>query len=387
MTTSLGTLTRLLPLSACIAFTGLSLPIALSFLLCPLFGFAPVHAFAAGSALSSTSLGTTLGVLSAARSGPALARSALGTALLGAAVMDDVVAFVLSEILAVVGGGAGNVGAYVGRTIGVTLALGIAAVPLTRYALGPVYVRYWNHPRVRRGEDGVTVLLLALVFLGSLAAAGYAGTSPLYGVYLGGLAVSHLGELEPRPYRRADLVDQSRDTSDLHRSRSLPCSPAPADPVPPARTPQAAFARIVAPVLHRLLVGIFFGSIGYSIPFIPLWRGRIIWRGIVYALLMALAKAVCGAWLCIWPTPKGPETAAARAKERLWAGLFVGSAMVARGEIGLLTSQIAYHTGKPLLEEDDFLITTWAIVLCTVAGPLSVGAILRRKGLGVLAGG
>src|SRR4051812_34346498 len=99
MTTSLPTLTALLPLSVTIALTGIIAPIALSFLLIPFFGFPPLHAFASGAALSSTSLGTVLAVLGSQTTGVQLQETRLGTALLGAAVMDDVVAFVLSKIL------------------------------------------------------------------------------------------------------------------------------------------------------------------------------------------------------------------------------------------------------------------------------------------------
>jgi hypothetical protein len=59
--------------------------------------------------------------------------------------------------------------------------------------------------------------------------------------------------------------------------------------------------------------------------------------------------------------------------------LLLGSAMVARGEIGLLISQVAFtasstieQESEKLLPEDLFLVVTWAIVLCTVIGPVGV---------------
>ena len=59
--------------------------------------------------------------------------------------------------------------------------------------------------------------------------------------------------------------------------------------------------------------------------------------------------------------------------------------MVARGEIGLLVAQIAHnnlHTSRSdstsLLGDEAFLVCIWAILLCTLGGPICVGFIVRR---------
>lgn len=54
--------------------------------------------------------------------------------------------------------------------------------------------------------------------------------------------------------------------------------------------------------------------------------------------------------------------------------------MVSRGEIGFLISSLAdsngiFSTGG---NDDIFLIVTWAIVLCTVVGPVGVGLLVKR---------
>lgn len=58
----------------------------------------------------------------------------------------------------------------------------------------------------------------------------------------------------------------------------------------------------------------------------------------------------------------------------------LGFAMVSRGEIGFLISSLAdsngiFSTGN---NDDIFLIVTWAIVLCTIVGPISVGLLVKR---------
>lgn len=61
LSTELDLLFANLPLSLICALTGIGLPVALSFaLLAAGYGYVPLEAFAAGAALSSTSLGTTL---------------------------------------------------------------------------------------------------------------------------------------------------------------------------------------------------------------------------------------------------------------------------------------------------------------------------------------
>lgn len=110
---------------------------------------------------------------------------------------------------------------------------------------------------------------------------------------------------------------------------------------------------------------------------------------------------MCGLWL-FWPsnstgdkisgTQKLPVTEKGGEHEWTWkdrvpAVLFLGFAMVARGEIGLLISQIGRHTPTPLFNEDEFLIAIWAIMLNTIIGPVAVTSILKKWGAGITGGG
>lgn len=133
---------------------------------------------------------------------------------------------------------------------------------------------------------------------------------------------------------------------------------------------------------------------------------------------MAVGKLFCGLWLVRCDTrytfrlrrkddkSKGkhekkteavPTDSAAKAKpeppslpkpKSLYPASILGAAMVARGEIGFLVSAIAQSNGtfdstrhdpsSSGSSQDLFLIVTWAIMLCTVAGPVIVGLIVRR---------
>ena len=75
-------------------------------------------------------------------------------------------------------------------------------------------------------------------------------------------------------------------------------------------------------------------------------------------------------------------------RDSLAPAAFMGIAMVARGEIGLLIAQIArggsspsgdsVSAGDSLLGEEPFLVCLWAILLCTLMGPIGIGFIIRR---------
>lgn len=68
--------------------------------------------------------------------------------------------------------------------------------------------------------------------------------------------------------------------------------------------------------------------------------------------------------------------------------LLVGFAMIARGEIGFLIASLSQSSGTLLLKnrsntavasgEAVFLVIIWAVVICTIAGPVAVGILARR---------
>lgn len=180
----------------------------------------------------------------------------------------------------------------------------------------------------------------------------------------------------------------------------------------------------------------------------------IVWRGLVYSLLMAFSKLVTGIWLMrtgldlstffdfgshvlrsvrSWlsritssKSKKSEENGILRPTTRLTANGRVqsdygttfsdpprrsrlsyfrsrssqdestssrslypasvtGLAMIARGEIGFLISSLAEGEGifSRADSRDDqvsaiYLVVTWAIMICTIIGPLALGALVRR---------
>lgn len=185
-----------LPLSTAVATTGILLPISLSFLLIRIVpGTTSLQAFAAGAALSATSLGTTFSIL--ASSG--LVRTRLGTVLTSAAMMDDVVGLVMIQVVAELGSGV-SVEA-VGRPIGAGIGLLLFVILGCRWIVWPVYWRFSAGKKdsgslgkiiFRMDINGRQKLFLAHsgILLALITGTSYAGTSVLFAAFLAGAAIS-----------------------------------------------------------------------------------------------------------------------------------------------------------------------------------------------------
>jgi hypothetical protein len=75
------------------------------------------------------------------------------------------------------------------------------------------------------------------------------------------------------------------------------------------------------------------------------------------------------------PTSSSPDPSTEHGSFQ--AALLLSVAMTTRGEIGFLIAAVAQSSGI-LVPTDIYLVVMWAIVLCTLAGPVGVGIIVRR---------
>ncbi|KIY04003.1 uncharacterized protein Z520_00695 [Fonsecaea multimorphosa CBS 102226] len=455
LATSVKSLGRSMILSICVALTGICLPMALSFSLMAMSNATKLQAFAAGAAPCSTSLGTTFSLFKTTN----LTTSRLGTILTSAAMLDDVAGLIMVQIITNLGSGPTS----------------ISATMIMR----PVCVPCFRH----RPTGGLQALaLLATV----VTAASYAGTSNLFAAYMAGPTVSWIDEASVRAAgglsrkkcsqmrklqkhtvseasnvrsvhsgtaRNArDIPESSGEKPQVHhpfliQSSRLSCelTPPPEDPESATNVDQDAgsadipdaldvesrslqmYNHYYAPTVERILKPFFFASIGFSIPITKMFRGPVIWRGLVYATLMAIGKLFCGMWLVRIsnssppaPRPARPpqpatsdERRATDTQERkkknkatpalrnslprpksLYLASILGCAMVARDEIGFLISALAAtngiftrikgaaadgdRDGDGLVVSDLYLIVTWAILLCTLVGPLALGVLAKR---------
>ncbi|KAL7813144.1 Sodium/hydrogen exchanger family domain-containing protein [Trichoderma aethiopicum] len=462
LSTSLTALRANLWLSSCVALTGISVPIGLSFVLQELCGATPLQAFAAGAALCSTSLGTTFTVLRST----GLIKSRLGVVLTSAAMMDDVVGLVMVQIISNLGSSGHHIGAVtVVRPLLVSLAFAVCA-PLVCVFVAKPFTLWLNSHRTRHpqghinqlvNQRGTPWLIHSSILMGCIAGSTYAGTSNLFAAYIAGAAISWWDYEVPHPAQETTDVAPGQNESTSHRepgsTHVSTCAPEETREMDSSGT--AIFERYYSQPLEKILKPFFFASIGFSIPITEMFHGSVVWKGIVYTALMMVGKLVCGVWLLrisfaslfptkllaifknpriqmphFWgrkhqkqskppqdatpahtpqtqdpaPTSQEPSTpspqssrdsATQRANSHaspagtnprsIYPASILGCAMTARGEIGFLISSIAESNrvfssadaeeGK---SSEIFLVVTWAIMLCTVVGPLSLGLAVRR---------
>jgi Kef-type K+ transport system membrane component KefB len=479
--TSFQSLKANLLLSSAVALTGIAVPVGLSYTLQGLLNATPLQAFAAGAALCSTSLGTTFTVL--ASSG--LSSSRLGVVLTSAAMMDDVVGLVMVQVISNLGGASFS-WVVVVRPILVSVAFALVAPIACLFVAKPTTLRInrYREAHPNSGLDGLlrkpqTAFVLHTVLLVSLVVgATYAGTSNLFAAYIAGASISWWNSEVSHPFVKKTLngaaaVDEKSTTptspseqlSNGQQGSGSTENSAPAasnskakentDNLPESQPADASnthsddndisgpaiYHRYYHPAVSKILQPLFFASIGFSIPITRMFRGAIVWRGIVYTILMILGKLACGLWLVrfsitpsksntvsrvlsklklpavphFWSrssssngeasnTRTRPATASASADVRsppsnmstqssanpakpfsLHPPLILALAMCARGEIGFLISGVAESKGifasatdAATDASDIFLVVTWAIVLCTIVGPLGVGFAVKR---------
>ncbi|TFK29472.1 Sodium/hydrogen exchanger [Coprinopsis marcescibilis] len=359
--------------------TGIALPFAFTFaLLHGAYGYTILQAFGAGAALCSTSLGTTIALLN-----DEMRKKRVGVVLITAALADDVVGLVIAGIVANLGSNEeGSIHwSTIVRPILVSLAFTFGTPIMaifcrwTLHPPGKFYVQVQTFCRMKPGH--VHLFVMVTVLTAFVAGSHYAGTSELYGAYLAGTFLSYVFE----PVN----VEKDEDT--------VSDSPAPIIENPIL----VAFTRNIEPLLNNLFSPLFFASIGASLPVQNLFTitttgpdglsvssHDVVWKGIVYSVLMVIAKAGTGAWMLVWPDNLNAEEGPALSnfKRRLPAALFLGLAMVARGEIALIVAQLARplltSNGQGTKSEEPFAVVTWAILLTTFCGAFGVGFLLKR---------
>ncbi|KAH8667474.1 Sodium/hydrogen exchanger family-domain-containing protein [Tricladium varicosporioides] len=437
-----------LSLSAAVALTGVGFPMALSFILISLVNGTPLQAFAAGAALCSTSLGTTFTVLSTS----GLSSTRLGTVLSSAAMMDDVIGLVMVQVISNLGKSSNSFSAItVVRPLAVSFGFAILVPLICLYIVKPLTMilngirdknpgTAWSK-YCQRFSTSCT--LHTLILIGLVTSATYTGTSNLFAAYLAGASISWWDSEVPHVKTNEPTNDEA-----AHNGQHVAV----------LNTGIETYYKFYATPVQRILKPFFFASIGFAIPITDMFRGEVVWRGIVYTILMLFAKLVTGLWLirlditfpkvrlpksvrtlattpaaCLrWMygqskktdqnpaprsdphelqnkanvTPRGTQEQLPQIDTSLTsiqaAGMFpappkikkpvslypaaiLGTAMTARGEIGFLVASLAETTGlfKSSSEPSNgsseiYLVVTWAIVLCTIIGPLSVGTLVKR---------
>lgn len=256
-------------LSLLAATIGIITPIALCYLLLYWgFRYGALETFIVGAALSTTSIGTTFVVISSSANID-FTHTKVGTVLVSAALFDDVVGLIMVSVISTLGGigdgGDVNIAWIIGRPIVASIAIGAISPLLARYGAGPLYRRLVER-RIASIAHKATIVIMLLVLSAHLVVSAYAGASLLFGAFLAGTFLNA-------------LPSHSNDND-----------PVPSGEVATAPAFHETYERYVSGAQTYVLEPLFFASIGFAIPFKSLWTGTVIWRGIVFSLLMAVGK-------------------------------------------------------------------------------------------------
>lgn len=293
----------------------------------------------------------------------------IGTVLISATVLDDVCGLVLVSVIrnlrgiAGDGGGDASLGWIIGRPVLASGLMALVTPAMAKFVVGPLYRQLVTPRLVRIAAAGVgdvfNLLLMAVVLCAFLAIAAYAGASVLFGAFLAGAFVASL-------QRRRAKEGGELDAPEFMES----------------------FQHYLGGPQKYVFQPLFFASIGFAIPFLDLWTPEVIWKGVVYTLLMVFAKFVVAVlapasdFISLRTKQSRVETRAT-SEGATWApATLLGAAMVARGEIGLLIIQIGLNE-TPFLSQEAFVVGVWAIVLNTIIGPVVVGLLLKRTGTNI----
>ncbi|KAK9859932.1 hypothetical protein MYU51_010037 [Penicillium brevicompactum] len=311
LSTSIKALKANVLLSAAVALTGICAPMGLSFILMELALATPLQAFSAGAALSATSLGTTFTILSTTQ----LTTTRLGTVTTSAAMLDDVVGLVMVQIISNLGGNSSFSVVTVIRPVFVSLGFAIGLLLLCAFCLEPVLKIAIQHRACLpdfAGSAEFAFLAQTCVLVGIVAGATYAGTSSLFAAYLAGVIVSWFDGLVAEskqhttsessaaqghsisPQENVSPRTSSHDANELDRSDSRPTQQTES---PQHITGEIIYERYYKEPTNRILLPLFFASIGFAIPITKMFSGQVVWRGMIYAVLMAIGKMITGLWL------------------------------------------------------------------------------------------
>lgn len=276
-----------------------------------------------GACLCATSISITAQVLGEQNA----AKTVEGRVILGAAVLDDVLGLLVlvfvTGLVGVAGSQSGLPWADLGRTFG--LALGFLALAFT---LGRFVTPHLFQLADRfRSEQVLLPLGLGFAFLlawlGSLA-----GMATILGAYAAGLILepAHIKHLEER---------------ELHQLEDL---------------------------LHPLVVSLsplFFVLMGAKIDPSALMSPNALALAVGFAMLGVIGKFAAG-----FGAGKGIRAAV------------IGWGMVPRGEVGLIFVAAGSHLklgGQALLDPQVHAGIVGAILLTTIAGPIGLGRVLRKR--------
>ena len=296
-----------------VALFGVGVPILVVFLFGRIFGFNVQHAVFLGVIFAATSVSISVEVLKELKK----IDTKEGTTILGAAVIDDIMAvLILSTLVSLFGGDTGS-----SQASSLWLSFGLQAV----YFVGVFFVFRFIAPYLMRFAQHLTipssVILVSLVLcLGMAYLADLVGLSGVVGSFFAGVAIAQT------PCKKE--VDSN-----------------------------------IEPIGYAVFIPMFFVSIGLNMTFDGFLNDLIF---IIPLTILALLTK----WL-------GCGFGAKLLGMDMHSANIIGAGMVSRGEMALIIAQIGYSA--KLLSEQYYSGVIVTIILTTLLAPFMLKNALQRQ--------
>ena len=309
----LDLLKKYFKLSFTVASIGVILPVIFMGLASYLFGMKTLEALFIGIVFAATSVSISVVVLQEANQ----LHTRAGTAILGAAVVDDILAVVVLSLFTTFS----HEGGKSGLTNNFFLNLLIEAA----YFVAVWFIYKWVAPYFMKAAEKMdvnySVVIASLVLALAMAyAADFVGLSAVVGAFFGGLAI--------------------RQTPQYKEVNSS-----------------------VSAIGYSIFIPVFFADIGLSMTFASLFKD--IWFIIVMTVLAILSKFWAGKYSSeVFGFTKGE-------------GNIVGAGMVSRGEVALIVAQIGitHH----LFPKDIYSSLILVIIVTTVVSPFILNYYIKKQ--------
>ena len=288
------------------AVGGVILPMAGGCWLCRMYGFTWAQAIFIGTILTATSVTITAQTLMNLKQ----LKSKPGSAILGAAVIDDVLGLIVLSLVIAITPLLTAGGAVSYRELGIAIGKMVVCLGLM-FWIGPPLIRWTLKMAAKlHGSHTEVTAALVLTFLFAFGAEWFGGVAAITGAYLAGLFIAVTGA-------------QEKVARDLH------------------------------PIISAFFGPIFFVSIGLDV------NARHLAGGLGFFLLL-LGIAIAGKILGC-----GVGALATGFNQR--ESLIMGVGMIPRGEVGLITASIGLAAG--LVTRDIYAQAVLMVLITTLVTP------------------
>lgn len=301
-----------------VATSGVIFPVVLMGLTSWWWGFTPLESLFIGVIFSATSVSISVAVLKEYHA----LTTREGATILGAAVADDIIGVILLSLMISLLASQGI------QTAGSQPALALVLVEQVVFFVGTYALVKWIAPYLMHLSERLVVpssvtIMSMVICLGMAWIADIVGLSGAIGAFFAGIAVAHT------PYR-------------------------------------AVLADHVEPLGNAIFIPVFFVSVGLNMTLDHLAENLGII--VILTVLACVTKLIgCGIGARLSGFSNLSSTV-------------IGTGMIARGEMGLITAQIGHEAG--LLGGSDYSAMILVIILATVLAPLLLKQALKHMPTG-----